>query len=680
MMLPIHSALLLVLSSFCVHQTLASVTVYGLTPLGQVPLDPTATPTATGAGAPPPRVTLAAYNNTQLIPPPLPNPATATAFTINLQHDAANVPFLSIPHNGPSFWGFSLEMSILTQVLGKNSSNLGVPFLNLLANLQERAGGVNIRIGGNTQEFAVMVPEDSELLLPYHTFGKTMSASQATTETPSVLYTIDMFYIAANISSLLNVKWFLGIPFNQTSPWRLEIAEYGQQILGDNLLGLQAGNEPDLYVRFKHRVAPYGPVEYSAEVDNLIATVQTNDKITRKNIFIGPSVASKEVGFDTEDVWATGFIDHFKDNFYCFSVENYPYDNCAAQFNTGGQIQDPQALFPYYLNHHNLLDHVGKYQHTSQLAVGAGKPLIMFETNTASCGGFPGISDSFAASLWTADYGFLMAHNNFTHGMLHVGGQNAFYNPFTAPPTNQSQFNQWTVGAVYYSTIILAEALGKTNTARVVDLRSNADSEYTPAYAIYENDILNKVALFNYIDDLQTGTNTIRVTINVPGNVPAGGVKVKYLLAPSVNSKNITWAGQTLGPQLKVDGRFSGNLDVQTVPCDTTASTCTVTVPAPGFALVFFDTSNKDIDLGQATQTFSTSAFTRHHNTLQLDPTSIALSNGHSGKDRNWTALGNTSPGGMKNANEGVRLAAQAAVLTFVSVVAAAMWVWTARG
>jgi hypothetical protein len=52
----------------------------------------------------------------------------------------------------------------------------------------------------------------------------------------------------------------------------------------------------------------------------------------------------------------------------------------------------------------------------------------MFETNTASCGGFPGISDSFGAALWALDYGLQLAHSNFTHGMLHVGGQNNFYN------------------------------------------------------------------------------------------------------------------------------------------------------------------------------------------------------------------------------------------------------------
>lgn len=63
-----------------------------------------------------------------------------------------------------------------------------------------------------------------------------------------MLYTRDMFYMASNISSLVNVKWFFGIPFNDSVNWRLAIAEGSTQILGDNLLGLQAGNEPDFYV------------------------------------------------------------------------------------------------------------------------------------------------------------------------------------------------------------------------------------------------------------------------------------------------------------------------------------------------------------------------------------------------------------------------------------------------
>jgi len=37
---------------------------------------------------------------------------------------------------------------------------------------------------------------------------------------------------------------------NDTNHLRLQIAEVGEAILGHNLLGLQVGNEPDLYGRY----------------------------------------------------------------------------------------------------------------------------------------------------------------------------------------------------------------------------------------------------------------------------------------------------------------------------------------------------------------------------------------------------------------------------------------------
>ena len=155
-----------------------------------------------------------------------------------------------------------------------------------MANLEQRSGGVVIRLGGNTQEFAAMVPS-----LPNgSTFSKTGSGSTQTVWytftsekknwTKSIL-TIFFFFRPKHrrfyirwicftwlliflIWSMLNGSWvravsstlsifkknchsYSGIPFNDSVNWRLTIAEEGQQILGSNLLGLQAGNEPDFY-------------------------------------------------------------------------------------------------------------------------------------------------------------------------------------------------------------------------------------------------------------------------------------------------------------------------------------------------------------------------------------------------------------------------------------------------
>ena len=57
-----------------------------------------------------------AYNNTKIVPPPIPNPPPPNAFTLTLQQDAAAVSGLSIPYVGAGFWGFSIEMSVIEQV------------------------------------------------------------------------------------------------------------------------------------------------------------------------------------------------------------------------------------------------------------------------------------------------------------------------------------------------------------------------------------------------------------------------------------------------------------------------------------------------------------------------------------------------------------------------------------
>lgn len=94
---------------------------------------------------------------------------------------------------------------------------------------------------------------------------------------------------------------------------------------------------------------------------------------------------------------------------------------------------EPQDILPYYLNHENVVELVQPYHNAGMIAQQYEMPFMMFETNTASCGGFPGISNSYVAAIWGLDYGLQMAYSNFTHAMLHIGGQNVFYNVSSFP-------------------------------------------------------------------------------------------------------------------------------------------------------------------------------------------------------------------------------------------------------
>ncbi|KAF9054026.1 glycoside hydrolase family 79 protein [Panaeolus papilionaceus] len=633
------TTILFIVLASSVQRCQASVTVYYQ--LGQTPMG-TGTITASGAAAS--YTGAAAYNPTTLIAPAPPGPSVMpTNFQIQLSPAAP--PGVSIPLRG-SFFGFSIEMSVVNQVLGKNASFLQVPFLNLMANLQSRSGRVDIRVGGNTQETAVLVDNtpDGKIL------EKDLKGASNPTQTPPLLFTPELLYMLRNISSLVNVRWYLGIPFNDTENLRLGIAEKGQQILGDYLIGLQVGNEPDLYAAHGHRPQTYNQYDYFGEFGVLVNAVNADDNIPKKNLLIGPNVNSG--AWTPEMVWDTGFIDTYTDSLAFLAVEHYPTDNCFAQFGIGTQ-RNPQDMFPTFLNHTAGQSVITPYLASTALAQTKGKEFLMFETNTASCGGFPGVSDSFGAALWGLDYGMQMAYSNFSGALFHIGGQNVFYNPFTPPPTNQSTFRQWTIGPIYYSALVMAEALGGTNTTQVLDVQANGNSIFSPAYAIYEHGQLSRALLINFVSD-NSGASDLTIGLTIPAGGPTPSqVKVKYLSAASVSQKgNITWAGQTFGLNFQSDGRLMGREDIQNAPCapatDGSGSTvCEIRVPAPAAALVFF--ADLTETAAAPSETFATTAKTRVHNTASIDPSVLATSNGH------WVSregLSSTSEGSISAARE----------------------------
>ncbi|KAG6839220.1 hypothetical protein C0991_004741 [Blastosporella zonata] len=451
-------------------------------------------------------------------------------------------------------------------------------------NLARRSGRVNIRVGGNTQDTAVLLDRiPGGNVLGWNT---TATGFRQTRATP-LIYTPDILYMMANISARVNVHWFVGVPFllNDTAT-KLATVQWSQEILGDHLMGLQVGNEVDLYQRHG-QYTTYGPSDYynafGAFVDDMEAA-----NLPGTNLLVGPNIAYAY--WTAEDVWNTGFVSKYNKDLAYLSVEKYPTHNCAALFKHHSGV-DPQTIFPDFLSHtgkfsgNNL---VQKFINSTQFAVANGKRLVMMETNTASCGGFPGISDAFGAALWGIDYAFQMAVNNFGFAMVHIGGQSVSYNPFTPPPSSAS--NGWNIGPMYYTALVAAESIGPSNITQVIDLGANGGNEYTPAYAFYENGNPVRLGIINYVTDT-TGASDLQVqiAIGIGQSIQSPpSVQVKYLLADSVSQKgNFMWAGQTFGDNFTSDGRPAGDEKIVTIACDRTTNLCTIPVPAPSYALVF---------------------------------------------------------------------------------------------
>ena len=121
------------------------------------------------------------------------------------------------------------------------------------------------------------------------------------------------------------------------------------------------------------------------------------------------------------------------------------------------------------------------------------------------------------------------------------------------------------------------------------------------------------------------------------------------------------------------DGRWMGEEVIETVQCDQAQNMCQIRVPAPGAALIFFSEEAQQAATGEAIETFATTEVTKTKNTVTIDPSVLATSNGDSGKNR-LNNKGGTSEGGPSGAARTVApgLAALLALLAGVGVLVCA--------
>lgn len=208
----------------------------------------TATATGTDGAAAAAYTGLAAYDTTRLTPPNAPSPAV-TAMAVEIPADPWGAGYqLSVQQKG-NFLGFSVEMSVAESILGDTGGNMKPVFLNYLANIRNRAGaGALVRVGGNTQEKSTLFVDG---LKDGTAVDKIYAEGASTTSTPVINYSLELLYSMANISALTDTAWYFGLCFNETavetkSPNVPLAASWAQKILGDNLLGIAMGNEPDL--------------------------------------------------------------------------------------------------------------------------------------------------------------------------------------------------------------------------------------------------------------------------------------------------------------------------------------------------------------------------------------------------------------------------------------------------
>jgi hypothetical protein len=417
----------------------------------------------------------------------------------------APLPAPAIP---PGFVGLSLEQNSLEKYTGTNSSALDPVFLQLIRNIDPGQDPV-LRLGGDsTDKSWYPVPDLAQPPWVKFTF------------TPSWLT------MTHALAAALHAKLIVGVNFEADSA-KITAAEASALLSGLGRSAVQAlelGNEPELYSGFGWyrnaagvpvlgRGPSWSPAQYAQQASALAHALPAVP-------LAGPAVGS------TKWIAALPTILAGDRALSLVTVHAYPLKHCtAASHPTIGQLLAPSSS-------NGLAAGVAP---AVREAARHGLKLRVGEMNAVSCGGEPGVSNSFASALWSLDTLFAMARTGVAGVNLH-----------TSPRVSNRLFafaqpaGRWTgsVYPVYYGILMFARAVPAGSRLLSVAGPSTAT---VPVWAVRTPHGQVHVVVIN---KRLGGSQTI--TIRVPGAHGAG--TVERLNAPSLAAESgETLAGQSFG-------------------------------------------------------------------------------------------------------------------------------------
>jgi hypothetical protein len=292
--------------------------------------------------------------------PPSPGPPVAVAFTVQTTATGPRVP--------PDFLGLGLETPVMAD------PHLSDPVLaRLLGNL----GPGSLRFGGGSVETTVWTPVDS-------------GAAGDFRLTPAAVDAV--FALARSIGWRVTVA----VPFARFDPAAAAAeAAYLVASGGDALLGVEMGNEPNLYALQGLRSPQYSVDSLAADFDAYAAAILSQAPAAP---LVGPATWCTGGG-----VWFAGFLDRVQAPLAFTSHHFYPMGRTAPGDSPEHATVDNMLSPELMARTRACVDSAAGPAASRNLA------LRIDETNSAYGFGQPGVSDVFASALWGVDHLFTLA-------------------------------------------------------------------------------------------------------------------------------------------------------------------------------------------------------------------------------------------------------------------------------
>jgi len=313
-------------------------------------------------------------------------------------------------------------------------------------------------------------------------------------------------------------KLTLGLNLKQNSPrWALSEVTQGvaKNIPADQILGLEVGNEPDLFSRTPARPKDYSPKDYVKDSLGYIHAMRANP-VARQYDFVAPAICCGWRNPQDLETILKGIGPDLK----LVSVHNYTTSTCGHKNVTAAELLSPERMERF----NDLSKKLVAVAHEN------GLPIALAETNSASCGGMAGVSNAFASAAWGLDYMFNVARDGYVHINFHfsyrTGG--SAYNPvqtFSWKTDNQVHYRN-VAQPLYYAMYMFAKhASGEHLLPASIVTKDNITAFATTKCSSCEVHVyvINK-------DEKASGP----VTVQVAGHV--GAATLLMLKAPSLGS------------------------------------------------------------------------------------------------------------------------------------------------
>jgi len=305
-----------------------------------------------------------------------------------------------------------------------------------------------------------------------------------------------------------------------------------------SIAGFEIGNEPDLYSRsYWIKVVAQTIAASQLLPDSLSPSDYARDfaayggavgAVAPGIALLGPAVATPSQG----PAWISALLASLHQGLRAVTAHQYPYSACAR----AGSPRYPTIA--RVLGEPATAGMAKALQPAVRLAAQAGLPFRLTELNSVTCGGRPGVSNTFAAALWAPDALFELLRAGVNAANVHV-----------RPGTSNAAFSLSSRGLaanpLLYGLILFARTVGH-------------DSELVPLHVAAGHGLAIKMWAVRlpsgamHVLLINKGSRAATVILRLAGLGPGSVYRMR---APSVSSR---WGVTLGGRHLSVSGRWLG--------------------------------------------------------------------------------------------------------------------------